>query len=139
MSEQRNAYKGRSLRACLRFAFRNATGLSADVQLIVDTGSPMGLILNPTLFDEYVFDLGKPTATNFGPMETGWFQLQMSGGGAAEVVRGYRSEPVGKMAAKSHPDFAGLVGLPILRLGVYGGDAADFWFRPPHPQPPGSP
>ena len=136
MSEQRNAYKGRSLRAWLRFAFRNAAGLSADIELIVDTGSPMGLILNPTLFDEYVFDLGKPTATNFGPMETGWFQLQMSGGGAAEVVRGYRSEPVGKMATKSH---AGLVGLPILRLGVYGGDATDFWFRSPSLQPPGTP
>ena len=139
MSEQRNAYKGRSLRAWLRFTFRNDAGLYADVQLIVDTGSPMGLILNPTLFDEYVFDLGKLTATNFGPMESGWFQLQMLGGGPAEVVRGYLSEPVGKMAAKSHPDFAGLVGLPILRLGSYGGDATDFWFRSSYPQPPGTP
>ena len=131
MSEQRNAYAGRSLRAWLRFAFRDAAGLSADVQLIVDTGSPMGLTLNPALFDEYVFDLGQPTATNFGPMETGWFQLLMSGNEAAVVVRAYRSEPVGKMAAKSHPDFAGLVGLPILRLGEYGGNASEFWFRYP--------
>lgn len=139
MNDQRNAYKGRSPRAWLRFALRNAAGLSADVQLIVDTGSPMGLILNPALFDEYVFDLGKPTASNFGPMETGWFQLHVTGSKVAEIVRGYRSEPVGKMAAKSYPDFAGLVGLPILSLGEYGGDAADFWFRHPTPERPGRP
>jgi hypothetical protein len=33
-------------------------------------------------------------------------------------------------AEASSPDFGGLVGLPLLRLMEYGGDADWFWLRP---------
>ena len=139
MSEQRNAYLGRTPRPWLELRFRDSNGTPLSLKLIADTGSPQGLILAPQWFDRLVRSRVAPIRTNFGDMAGGWLQLLMPEDGLVELVRGYFSASIGEKVLKSHPDFAGLVGLPILRLGVYGGDATDFWFRSPTPQPPGTP
>ncbi len=53
--------------------------------------------------------------------------------GLVEYVQGFANASIGAAAMVDHPTFVGLVGLPILRLGEYGGNAADFWFRYPAP------
>lgn len=139
MSEQRNPYLGRTPRPWLELRFLGAVGESLPLKLIADTGSPQGLILAPHWFDRLVRSRAAPIRNNFGDMSGGWLQLFMPETGLVELVRGYSSATVGEKVAKSHPDFAGLVGLPILRLGEYGGDATDFWFRHPTPERPGPP
>jgi hypothetical protein len=41
----------------------------------------------------------------------------------------YGSDAAVAAIRKSHADFAGLVGLPFLRLMEYGGDTDWFWIR----------
>jgi hypothetical protein len=47
-----------------------------------------------------------------------------------QQVLGYASDAVVSAAQASSPDFAGLLGLPLLRLMGYGGGADSFWVRP---------
>ena len=157
MAEVRTTYKGRSERAWLRLGLRDVYGAVELFDLVVDTASPMAMILRPDVFDRFVRWPGKEELSNFGPLPSGWFQLDVpsivlsqpvrgykssqvaeinrrtDAGDLLKRVRGYTSSQVAEIAAKSHPEFAGLVGLPILRLGEYGGDASEFWFRYPIP------
>jgi hypothetical protein len=60
--------------------------------------------------------------------------------GVVETVLGYGNDQLAATAARSHPDFVGVVGPPLLRIGEYGGNATDFWFRyPPTPNPTSTP
>jgi hypothetical protein len=68
--------------------------------------------------------------SNFGLLQGGWLQLAMPELGLTQPVVGYASDAVAAAAKASHVDFAGLVGLPLLRLLEYGGDANWFWVRP---------
>ena len=52
--------------------------------------------------------------------------------GLAQQIVGYASDAVVKAVKASSPDFAGLAGLPFLRLLEFGGDADGFWLRPGH-------
>ena len=47
-----------------------------------------------------------------------------------QLVLGYASDGVVQMAQLSSPDFGGLIGLPLLQMMQYGGDANEFWVRP---------
>ncbi len=133
MAEQRNPYKGKSPRAWVELLLKKSDAVQKYASLIVDTGSPMGLILAPEIFDEFMLEEVASAHSNFGELPGGFFKILMPDTGITELVHGYRSEVVGKMAKKSHPDFSGLVGLPVLRLGDYGGDPSSFYFRyPPH-------
>lgn len=70
----------------------------------------------------------------------GWFRLYMPAFGLVELVTGYGNDILTASVAEEDPSFMGLVGLPILRLGEYGGNATDFWFRyPPTPPPTSQP
>jgi hypothetical protein len=60
-----------------------------------------------------------------------WMRLCMPSTGVVESVRGYGNDVWPSAVTAEDPAFAGLVGLPILRLGEYGGNTADFWFRYP--------
>ena len=130
---QRNRYSGRTPRPWLAVPFRNIDGVIHTVKLIADTGCPQGIILAPDWFDSLVTSRFASIRTNFGEMDGGWLQVFDPESGFAELVRSYSSGSAARYAAASHPDFAGLVGLPILRLGEYGGDASEFWFRYPAP------
>jgi hypothetical protein len=67
--------------------------------------------------------------TNFGPLVGGWVRVQISELGYDVPVRAYGSDRVLLTARKDHPDFAGLVGLPLLRSLLYGGNPGSFWIR----------
>jgi len=49
--------------------------------------------------------------------------------GLDRYLMGYASSTVVTADRKSCCDFQGLVGLPLLRLAQYGGDASHFWLR----------
>jgi hypothetical protein len=72
--------------------------------------------------------------SNLGTLLGGWVQLYTPELGVVETVLAYGNASGAELAARAHPDFVGIVGLPLLRLGEYGGNATDFWFRyPPTP------
>jgi hypothetical protein len=73
--------------------------------------------------------------TNFGLLTGGWLRLAMPDLGLVQDVIGYASDAVAAAAQASSPDFEGLVGLPLLRLVEYGGDATSFWLRLPGGSP----
>ncbi len=129
MAEQRNPYRGE--RPWLRLGFRTADGAVHHYDLIADTGSAAGIILRPDLRIAMRFLPLADRPSNFGPMSGGWLRLYNPGLGVVETVLGYGNDRVAATAARSHPNYVGVVGLPLLRLGEYGGDATDFWFRYP--------
>ena len=132
---QKNLYLGRTPRPWLAVPFRNSEFVVHTVKLIADTGCPQSVILAPEWFDSLVTSRFASIRANFGEMDGGWLQIFDPDSGFVELVRGYSSAKVGGIAFADHPDFAGIVGLPILRLGEYGGDASDFWFRYPELKP----
>jgi hypothetical protein len=73
--------------------------------------------------------------TNLGNLVGGWVQLyNPEFDGLVELTLAYGSNKAADIAARSDPAFVGVIGLPLLRLGEYGGNATDFWFRyPPTP------
>lgn len=131
MPEQRNPYKGRPPRSWLHLELLARDGTTRSVDLVADTGSPQGLILGLDLFDELVVAYTRSLHTNFGDMQGGWVRLYTRHLGLVEFVEAFHSERAAQAAARSHPDFVGVVGLPILRLAEYGGNANEFWIRTP--------
>jgi hypothetical protein len=70
--------------------------------------------------------------SNLGELVGGWLRLYNPElDGFVEFIVGYGNARAAEIAARSHTDFVGVVGLPLLRLGEYGGNADAFWFRYP--------
>jgi hypothetical protein len=67
--------------------------------------------------------------SNFGMLAGGRVRIAMPGLALDRTVVGYASDAVYQAAKASHPDFAGLAGLPLLRMAKFGGDADFFWFK----------
>jgi hypothetical protein len=128
---QRNSYRGGGPRPWLELDFRDALANVRTLKLVADTGSPQAVVLAPAVFDELVLIRIDSITNNFGKSDGGWLQLYMPDCGLVERIKGFANPQVEQIVRKSHPDFAGLVGLPILRLGEYGGDANSFWFQYP--------
>lgn len=129
MPEQRNPYRGS--RAWLRLGFKAPDGVVRQLVLLADTGSPAAVILRADLFDLLVVHRTRHKVSNFGRLSGGWLRLYNPDLGLVEFIEGYGNDAAAATAARSHLDFVGLVGLPVLRLGEYGGDADDFWIRTP--------
>jgi len=129
MAEQRNTYhRGRPW---LRLGFKDIEGTVHELKLIADTGSAGGIILRPDWFLKLRHERTEVRESNFGPMVSGWLRLYQPDLALVEFVRGYSSEKVAATAAHSDPEFLGVVGLPVLRLMLYGGDYDSFWLRTP--------
>ena len=129
--EQRNPYLGAAPRAWLRLRFLDPNGSSVELTLIVDTGCPYAVIIDAVVLSQLMRLSAHPIVSNFGPMTSGWVRLSMPAFGIDQDILCHGSPTIGTAAAADDPNFVGLVGLPILRLGEYGGNATDFWFRYP--------
>jgi hypothetical protein len=119
--------------------FRTADGSVRHLDLVADTGSAAQIILRSDLLTALRFLPLPERPSNFGPMIGGLLRLYNPELGVVETVLGYGNDSLAATAARSHPDFAGVIGLPLLRIGEYGGNATDFWFRYPPSTPPTSP
>lgn len=129
MAEQRNRYRGS--RPWLRLGFRAADGAVRQHDLVADTGSPAGLILRADLMNVLRIAPWQDRQSNFGLLQGGWVQWFNPELGIVELVVAYGNDTAAAMAARSDAAFTGVIGLPLLRLGEYGGNANEFWFRYP--------
>jgi hypothetical protein len=129
MAEQRNLYRGS--RPWLRLGFKATDGSVYYLDLVADTGSAAGILLRPDWMDLLRHRTCQNRPSNFGLLLGGWLRLYTPELGLVEFVRGYGNAQAAQIAARSDPAFVGLVGLPILRMGEYGGNADAFWFRYP--------
>jgi hypothetical protein len=130
LTEQRNAYKGTPSRGWVRVHLVASDGSSQVVQLLADTGNPCAVIIDTPSLGLMSLIPGPGVNTNFGPMTGGWLRAVIPEIGFDQQVLGYASDAVVAAAQASSSDFAGLIGLPLLRLMEYGGDADWFWVRP---------
>lgn len=129
MPEQRNRYLGG--RPWLRLGFRAPDGSVRPLDLVADTGCPPAVILRADLFGLLVHKRTRDRHSNHGPLMGGWLRLYSPELGRVEFVEGYGNDEAPARVSRSHPDFAGVVGLPVLRLAEYGGNADAFWIRTP--------
>jgi hypothetical protein len=139
MSEQCHPYSGHVSRPFVVLTLSDPNGTTRDLTLLADTGNPYPFILHPAVFESLVHTRTRSIDSNFGRMGSGWVHLYMPDYGFSELVKAYSSFNVGTSLREENPDFSGLVGLPVLRLGEYGGNASDFWFRYPPPTPTSTP
>jgi hypothetical protein len=128
---QRNPYKGMSPRCWVRLRFVAADGSLHERELLADTGCPSAVILG--LSDLTLLDRGAAAGrgSNFGPLAGAWLELRMPELGLNQRIIGYGSDNVWQIVQHDSPDFAGLVGLPVLRMVEYGGDSTAFWLATP--------
>lgn len=134
-SEQRNPYKGSPPRPWVRLRFLAPDGTTHEVECLADTGNPFAVILSEGRMTQLKYADAPDVNTNFGLLTGGWLRLAMPDLGLVQDVIGYASDAVAAAAKASSPDFEGLVGLPLLRLVEYGGDATSFWLRLPGGSP----
>lgn len=98
-------------------------------ELLADTGSPCTVILGAADLALLGRAAAQGAGSNFGQLTGGWLELAMPELGLTSPIRGFGSDRVLQAVRTDCPDFAGLVGLPLLRLLEYGGDAATFWLK----------
>lgn len=72
------------------------------------------------------------TASNFRSLEGGWLRVVIPELLFDQKMLGYANDAVANVVKKSGPDFAGLVGLPLLRMFEFGGNRGQFWIRSPN-------
>src|SRR5262245_41753119 len=128
---QCNPYKGASDRCWVRLRFMATDGSLHERELLADTGSPCPVILGLADMALLLRASAAPLSTNFGILSGAWFELHMPELGLSQQVLGYGSDSVLQAVQGDSPDFAGLAGLPLLRLVEYGGDNSAFWLCKP--------
>ncbi|HYV34837.1 MAG TPA: hypothetical protein VE988_03975 [Gemmataceae bacterium] len=128
---QINAYKGINPRCWVHLRFVAIDGSLRELDLVADTGSPCGVILGQTDLALLAQGFAAGTNSNFGYLAGAWLELQMPELGINTHIMGYGSDAVLQAVRHDSADFAGLVGLPLLRMVEYGGDAHTFWVRKP--------
>jgi hypothetical protein len=130
-SEQRNPYKGNPPHPWVRLRFREPEGSLVELELLVDTGNPLSIILGLEFMARLNCHKAEELTTNFGILRGFWLELATPELGLNELMLGYGSDAILAAAHTSSSDFAGMVGLPLLRLLEYGGNADSFWVRRP--------
>jgi len=114
--EQRNPYKGDPPRPWIRLRLAGPDGATTELELLADTGNPCAVILSQRDVSSLKVTEGPDVNSNFGPLHGGWVQLAMPELGLVSSVLAYGGDAVIAAAKASHTDFAGLAGLPLLRL-----------------------
>ena len=127
--EQRNPYKGTPPRPWVRLRLESYQGAPYEIDLVADTGSPFPIIVSEASRLLLKRQEANELETNFGHLRGAWFQLDTPELGLTQRVEGYGSDVVATTVRASSPDFGGLIGLPLLRMLEFGGDAQAFWVR----------
>jgi hypothetical protein len=128
---QRNPYKGATLRCWVLLRFVISDGSIFEREMVADTGSPCAVILGEA--DLSLFSRATATSvnSNFGPLNGGWLEIEAPSQGMTTMVHGFGSDRVLHEVKSDCLDFAGIVGLPLLRRFVFGGDRSAFWLQSP--------
>lgn len=126
---QRNPYKGITPRCWVTVRFTAADGSLHERELLADTGSPCAVILGSEDLAAFFLAAATGMKSNFGDLAGGWLRVDMPEMEGETMVLGYGSDQVLQAVQSDSASFAGLVGLPLLRLMEYGGDGSSFWLR----------
>jgi len=126
---QRNLYKGTNPRSWVRLRFAAVDGSIHERELVADTGCPCAVIVGQSDLAALFRSPAPGVNSNFGHLEGAWLELNMPELGLTDQVLGFGSDQLLQAVLNDSADFAGLAGLPLLRLIEYGGDAASFWVR----------
>jgi hypothetical protein len=124
---QRNPYKGDPPRPWIRLQLRAVNGSVQQLDLLADTGNPFPIVISEAHWLQVNQGVTQGVLTNFGLMPGGWVEVVIPELGFDELVTGYGNDAVAASTQASSPDFGGLIGLPLLRMMRYGGDADFFW------------
>jgi hypothetical protein len=111
--------------------FVASDGSLHERELVADTGSPCAVILGQADLAMLSRAAAQGVNSNFGQLIGGWLELVMPELGLTVPTHGFGSDHVLQAVQAASSDFAGLVGLPLLRLVEYGGDGTSFWVRMP--------
>jgi hypothetical protein len=126
---QQNPYKGAKPRCWVRVRFVTPDGSLHERDLVADTGSACAVILGETDLALLLRSAAAGVNSNFGPLTGAWLEVSMPELGLNRQILGYGSDQVLQAVQHDSIDFAGLAGLPLLRMVEYGGDATAFWVR----------
>jgi len=124
-------YKGEPARAWVRLQLVSVDDRVQELEFLVDTGNPCAIIVGTETMQAVRWRDSVSTDSNFGPLEGGWLRIAIPELAFDEKTLGYANDLVVNVVRRSDPGFAGLVGLPLLRMLEYGGDAGRFWIRSP--------
>ena len=125
--EQKNPYLGSPARPWIALRFVGIDGEPRDIKLVVDTGCPLSFAISPDFAADFTFGWSTSIISNFGLLQDEWFQIAMPELGVEGLMVGFLSEEAADAVRLDYPEFAGLVGLPFLRLLDYGGNRDEFW------------
>lgn len=128
-SEQRNVYKGEPARAWLRLQLISPRDRVHELEFLVDTGNPCAIIVDTATMHSVRWRESISTDSNFGTLEGGWLRVAIPELAFDAKTLAYANDSVVNVVKRSDPEFAGLVGLPLLRMVEYGGDGGRFWVR----------
>lgn len=129
-SGQRNLYKGTEPRGYVRIELEAHDGSRIQLELIADTGCPFDIIVDTATLQAYDRGPAQSVNTTYGLLVGKWLHVSIKDAGLDARVLGYGNDSVVQDTKVASPDFAGLIGLPLLRRMEYGGDADWFWIRP---------
>jgi hypothetical protein len=129
-SEQRNVYRGEPARAWLRLQLISPDDRVHEVELLADTGNPCSIIIDVATMQSLHWRESVSADSNFGPLQGGWLRIAIPQLAFDVKTVSYANDSVVDVVKRSDPGFAGLVGLPLLRMLEYGGDRGCFWIRP---------
>jgi hypothetical protein len=116
MAEQRNAYKGIDSRGWVRVELTAADGSRAQLELIADTGCPFDLIVDVATVTKFADSAITRLGSTYGPLVGGWVEMFIKEIGLNARVLAYGNDSLVREAKLESSDFAGLIGLPALRL-----------------------
>jgi hypothetical protein len=126
---QQNLYKWTNPKCWIRLRLVAADGAFHDRELVADTGCPCALILGLSDLTLLLRSPAAGTNSNFGHLTGAWLELDMPDLALSHQILGYGSDQVLQAVQRDSVDFAGLAGLPLLRMVEYGGGASSFWVR----------
>ena len=129
MAEQRNSYKGVDSRAWVRIELVASDGSRAQLEVIADTGCPFDLIVDVATITRFADSAITRLGSTYGALIGGWVDVFIKELGLNARVLAYGNDPLVQEVKVDSTDFAGLVGLPFLRMMEYGGNIDWFWIR----------
>ncbi len=128
---QRNPYRGVPPRAWIVASLIAPDGTRQQFDLVADTGCQFHLVIAKATLLRFQERPGVPQVSSYGHHASGWVRVVIPEVGLDQLLLGCESDVVVGLVQADDPDFAGLVGLPLLQFMEYGGDATEFWIRPP--------
>ena len=129
MRGQVNDYRGIPPRPLTRLRLIGATGDIIELDAVVDSGSPLTIVVGMDVFARFAHRETRTVSTNFGTLKSGWIRMTIPQTRFNQEIRVYGSDTVVHSVQLSDRRFAAVIGLPVLRMFEYGGDADRFWIR----------